>query len=93
MSASFINVGRKRSGGVFAGLFGNPLHQKKVSERYRFYLRRVVENNPTEWQWLKDRLAAGDKLFCPGCALDCPTCHARIIEQEVRGSTCHVSEV
>jgi hypothetical protein len=78
-----INVGRKYSGGIFGGLFGNPVKEKVVSEQYRFHIRRVLEANPNLRQWLKDKLRTGAVLYCPGCGVASPTCHARILEQEL----------
>lgn len=75
-----INVGRN---GAFNGLFGNPVREKTVSPGYRLHIRRVMRNNPKETAWLREQVAAGVQLFCPGCGFDCPTCHARILEQEL----------
>ncbi len=78
-----INVGRLYSGGVFSGLFGNPVKEKIVSEQYRIHIRRVFAANPRLAAWLKAKLAAGAVLYCPGCGVGSPTCHARILEQEL----------
>lgn len=79
-----INVGRETSGGVFKGLFGNPIREAVVSEHYRIYFRALKRTKPQCVKWLKDKIDAGYKLYCPGCGIDSPTCHARIIEQELK---------
>lgn len=78
-----INIGRKAYGGVFNGLFGNPVRQKEVSEQYRTYFRELLITNRPEVDWLKDELDRGSILYCPGCGIGSPTCHGRIIEQEI----------
>lgn len=75
-----INVGRT---GVFNGLFGNPVREKKVSPQYRQHFRKVMKENPKQTEWLQNQLDCGNKLFCPGCGIGSPTCHARIIEEEL----------
>jgi len=82
---SRINVGRRSSGGVFGGLFGNPVHEKEVTEQYRSYIKSIIQSHPTECGWLKERLnKSSTVLYCPGCGVGSPTCHARILEQEIR---------
>lgn len=76
----FINIGRT---GVFNGLFGNPVKEKKVSEQYREHFRKVMAENPEKIEWLKTQLVCGKVMFCPGCGVGSPTCHGRIIEQEI----------
>lgn len=78
-----INVGRRTSGGVFGGMFGNPAREKVVSEQYRGFIREVLKLHPDKRHWLKDRLANGAVLYCPGCGVGSPTCHARILEEEL----------
>ena len=78
-----INIGRAYSGGIFNGLFGNPVKEKVVSEQYRAHLIKVLENTPVQTDWLRKELADGGVLFCPGCGVGSPTCHARIVEQEL----------
>jgi hypothetical protein len=76
-----INIGRS---GIFDGLFGNPVKEKRVSKQYRSYLRMVIEECPVEVAWLKAVLDMGNAvLYCPGCEVNSPTCHARIIKQEL----------
>ncbi len=79
-----INVGRKYSNGIFNGLFGNPIREKKVSEQYRIYFRRLKITHPDEVAWLAKQLNRGEQLYCPGCGSSSATCHARIIEQELK---------
>jgi hypothetical protein len=82
MPTNHINVGRGSSGGVFGGVFGNPVKEKTVNvERYRTHLLRVLEGYPAECDWLRERIREGIPLFCPGCGIGSPTCHARVIEQ------------
>jgi hypothetical protein len=76
-----INVGRN---GVFNGLFGNPVREKQASEQYRAYFRSLMTRRPTQVDWLHVQILAGVELFCPGCGVNSPTCHARIIEQELQ---------
>ncbi len=78
-----INVGRFASGGVCNGLFGNPVKEKTVSEQYRGYFRQVVVDHPAKVRWLESKLREGAVLYCPGCGIGSPTCHARIIEEEL----------
>lgn len=78
-----INVGRRYSGGVFFGLFGNPVKEKFVSGQYRDFVRGVIDSHQDEAKWLKDKLASGAVLYCPGCGVGSPTCHARILEEEL----------
>lgn len=78
-----INVGRRFSGGVFNGLFGNPVKETVVTEQYRSYFKRLIIDYPEQIFWLKQELTKGSTLYCPGCGLNSPTCHARIIEQEL----------
>lgn len=80
-----INIGRDSSGGVFNGLFGNPWKEPTVNEeRYRKHFKSVVKYCPDKIEWLVGQIKEGSKLYCPGCGIDCPTCHARIIEQELK---------
>lgn len=79
-----INVGRKYSGGVFNGLFGNPIKEKVVTEQYRKYFNSLKISNQKEVNWLKREINDGAILFCPGCGINSPTCHARIIEEELK---------
>lgn len=76
-----INIGRQTSGGVFKGLFGNPVHERTVSAQYRTHLRKVIESHPEETAWMKRQLKKGRVLYCPGCGVGSPTCHARVIEE------------
>lgn len=76
-----INIGRRFSGGIFHGLFGNPVMERTVSPQYRTYLKGVIEEHPEEVAWLQDKLDQGAELYCPGCGVGSPTCHARIIEE------------
>lgn len=78
-----INIGRVAYGGIFFGLFGNPVREKTVSEQYRTYLKRIMVMYPKETEWLRDKIRNGAELYCPGCGVGSPTCHARIIEQEL----------
>jgi len=78
-----INIGRATSGGVFKGLFGNPVKERVVSEQYRAHIRKILESHPKEREWLKTQLSLGRPLFCPGCGIGSPTCHARILEAEL----------
>jgi hypothetical protein len=78
-----INVGRRLSGGVFRGLFGNPVRERVVSEQYRVYFRGLMKTNKLEVDWLKAQLLGGTKLYCPGCGVGGKGCHCRIIEQEL----------
>lgn len=78
-----INVGRKSSGGICGGLFGNPVHETKVSEQYRAHIQQVIIDNPLRSAWLKKQIKEGARLWCPGCGYGSLTCHARIIEQEL----------
>lgn len=80
MTTKNINVGRT---GVFNGLFGNPVREKTVSAEYAIHFRRVMQEHPKELEWLKARLQQGYILFCPGCGISSPTCHARVIEREI----------
>lgn len=75
-----INIGRN---GVFGGLFGNPVREKKVSEQYRTHFRYIMAKYPEQTQWLRQQLKSGAILHCPGCGVNSPTCHGRIIEQEI----------
>lgn len=75
-----INAGRS---GVFNGLFGNPVREKTVSPQYRAYFQKVMKTHPKEVAWLKKKMGEGGKMFCPGCGFDSPTCHIRVIEQEL----------
>lgn len=75
-----INVGRN---GVFGGLFGNPKREKKVTEQYRTHFQKVMRENIGYTRWLKRQIDNGAELYCPGCGVGSPTCHARIIEQEL----------
>ena len=76
-----INVGRATSGGVLNGLFGNPYREKVVSLRYVQYLRQRIANDPAFVVELKK--LRGKVLFCPGCGVNSPTCHARVLEEEL----------
>lgn len=78
-----INIGRKHSGGIFDGLFGNPVKEKTVSEHYRVYIRRIIAEHPFKAQHIRDCLATGMVLWCPGCGVGAPGCHARILEEEL----------
>lgn len=78
-----INIGRKFSGGIFNGLFGNPVRETRVSPQYRTYFQMLKRHHPTEVQWLQDKLRKGAVLYCPGCGIGSKICHARIIEQEL----------
>jgi len=80
---NIVNVSRSTSGGIFGGLFGNPKREKVVSESYREHFRRVMVVHPNKVKWLKEQLQNGARLYCAGCGYDSPTCHARIIEQEL----------
>lgn len=75
-----INVGRS---GVFRGLFGNPVVENTVSPQYAKHFRKVMLAHPEKVKWLKEQLANGAVLFCPGCGVGCKTCHARVIELEL----------
>lgn len=75
-----INVGRR---GIFNGLFGNPIRERTVSPQYRKHFKKLLKANTKEIKWLRRKLAEGKILFCPGCGINSPTCHARIIEQEI----------
>ena len=79
-----INIGRATSGGVFNGLFGNPVREETVSEQYREHIRRVLQEHPKERVWLRQAIGLGGVLFCPGCGVGSPTCHARILEEELK---------
>ena len=82
-----INVGRATSGGVYGGIFGNPIRERVVTEQYRRYFRSQVCANPSfveALRWLYQQLNKGAVLYCPGCGTDCPTCHARVIEVELK---------
>lgn len=79
--SSTINVGRATSGGVHNGLFGNPFYEKVVSQRYVQYLRDKIANDLDFVGKLK--ALRGKVLYCPGCGVGCPTCHSRVIEQEL----------
>lgn len=79
--AERINIGRRHSGGIFKGLFGNPVMERRVSAQYRVYLKQIINDNPREVAWLQDKLDQGAELYCPGCGVSSPTCHARIIEE------------
>lgn len=76
-----INIGRASSGGVFNGLFGNPVKEATVSKQYRIHFKKLLQEYPNEIRWLRAQLAKKRVLFCPGCGIGCPTCHARIIEE------------
>jgi len=76
-----INVGRATSGGMLNGLFGNPFKEKVVSLRYVQYLRLRIAYDPEFVVELKQ--LSGKVLFCPGCGVGCPTCHGRVLEQEL----------
>lgn len=78
-----INIGRR---GVFGGLFGNPVVETKVSEQYRHHFRKLLRTNPEQIRWLREQLAKGAIMQCPGCGVGSPTCHGRIIEQELEAS-------
>ncbi len=78
-----INIGRKYSGGVFDGLFGNPIKEKKVTNQYRLYINFIFRTHPIEREWLRGNLKDGARLFCPGCGYDSLTCHARILKEEL----------
>lgn len=75
-----VNIGRRYSGGIFHGLFGNPVLERTVSLQYRKYLKQVIVDHPKEVAWLQDKLDQGAVLYCPGCGIGSPTCHARLIE-------------
>jgi len=77
----YINVGRS---GVFRGLFGNPVVEKKVSPQYRQHFQKVMKEHPEKVEWLHNEMKKGAILLCPGCGVGCKTCHARIIEQELK---------
>lgn len=66
------------------GLFGNPIKEKTVSEQYRNHFRKLKISHPKEVAWLQGQVKGGASLYCPGCGLDSPTCHVRIIEQELQ---------
>jgi hypothetical protein len=69
---------------MWNGIFGNPIRQKRVNrERYRQHLLKVMEENPKAVRALKKKMEEGYELFCPGCGIGSPTCHARIIEEEL----------
>lgn len=76
----FVNVGRY---GVFNGLFGNPVKERTVSPQYRKHFQKVMQEHPDRIKWLRTQLECGKVMFCPGCGVGSPTCHARIIEQEL----------
>lgn len=76
----FINVGRS---GVFNGLFGNPIVEKKVSPQYREHFQKLMVTHPDQVEWLRRQIGDGVELYCPRCGWNVPTCHARIIEQEI----------
>lgn len=78
-----INIGRKFSGGACDGLFGNPVTERTVSQHYRTYFRKLIDTHPDECLWLLRELKNGAVLYCPGCGIGSPTCHARIIEEEL----------
>lgn len=80
MAKGFINVGRS---GVFNGLFGNPVVEKKVSLQYRLHFQKVMKKHPDKIEWLRKELSCGKVMFCPGCGVGSPTCHARVIEQMI----------
>lgn len=82
-SQQTVNVGRATSGGVFKGLFGNTVKEKTVSPQYREHFLSLKEPYAEEIEWLRQRMKAGYVLSCPGCPQGSPTCHARIIEQEL----------
>lgn len=81
--ANWVNVGRTGNHVAFSGLFGNPVREKEVSSQYRTHFKKLMERHPEEIKWLRQQIAEGAQLFCPGCGFDCSTCHARIIEQEI----------
>ncbi len=76
----FVNIGRT---GAFNGLFGNPVHEKKVSSQYRTHFRKVMRDYPKEIEWLRAQLLDGKVMFCPGCGVGSATCHGRVIEDEL----------
>jgi Pyruvate/2-oxoacid:ferredoxin oxidoreductase delta subunit len=80
-----INIGRATSGGVLNGVFGNPVRELIVDkERYRKHFKKVIRFCPTQVKWLKEQIDNGAILFCPGCGINSPTCHARVIEEELK---------
>lgn len=76
-----INIGRS---GVFNGLFGNPIRERTVSPQYRIHIRKIIKNHPKESGWLRRELDCGKIMFCPGCGIGSSTCHARILEEELK---------
>jgi hypothetical protein len=69
-------------------MFGNPFVVKSSPEfpdaestlhRYEQWLRERLEESP-DFAAHFDELA-GQRLWCPGCGLDAPMCHARVIER------------
>ena len=81
-----INVGRATSGGIHNGIFGNPVRETVVTEQYRHHFRAQVASNPLFVQALREvwvALHKGYTLYCPGCGVGSPTCHARVIEVEL----------
>lgn len=71
-----VNVGRASSQGVYRGLFGNTFGRDLAA--YEAHLRtRLTE---PLFARLFDELA-GQTLWCPGCGVGAPQCHARVIER------------
>jgi len=76
----FVNIGRS---GVFNGLFGNPVKERKVSPQYRTHFLKVMQSHQKEVAWLRTQLECGKVMFCPGCGVGSKTCHGRVIEEEL----------
>ena len=78
------NIGRS---GIHNGLFGNPFKvwdygsASATLPHYRKYLRKRIATDPSFANHMLE--LKGEKLFCPGCGVGSPTCHAGILEDEL----------